>query len=58
MRGKHVSKPIEDILLEAKNLVKNGTKEILLIAQDSTYYGLDIYKKRALADLMNQLADV
>ena len=58
MRGKHVSKPIEEILLEAKNLVKNGTKEILLIAQDSTYYGLDIYKKRALADLMNQLADV
>ncbi len=58
MRGKHVSKPIEEILLEVKNLVKNGTKEILLIAQDSTYYGLDIYKKRALADLMNQLADV
>ena len=58
MRGKHISKPIEEILLEAKNLVKNGTKEILLIAQDSTYYGLDIYKKRALADLMNQLADV
>jgi len=58
MRGKHVSKPIEEILLEAKNLVKNGAKEILLIAQDSTYYGLDIYKKRALADLMNQLADV
>jgi ribosomal protein S12 methylthiotransferase len=58
MRGKHVSKPIEEILLEAKNLVKNGTKEFLLIAQDSTYYGLDIYKKRALADLMNQLADV
>jgi len=58
MRGKHVSKPIEEILLEAKNLVKNGTKEILLIAQDSTYYGLDIYKKRALADLMNQLADI
>jgi ribosomal protein S12 methylthiotransferase len=58
MRGKHVSKPIEEILLEAKNLVKNGTKEILLIAQDSTYYGLDIYKKRALADLMNQLSDV
>ena len=58
MRGKHVSKPIEDILLEAKNLVKNGVKEILLVAQDSTYYGLDIYKKQALADLMDQLADV
>ena len=58
MRGNHVSKPIDDILLEAKNLVKNGAKEILLIAQDSTYYGLDIYKKRALAYLMDQLADV
>ena len=58
MRGKHVSKPIEDILLEAKKLVKNGVKEILLVAQDSTYYGLDIYKKQALSDLMDQLADV
>mgnify|MGYP001167578996 FL=1 len=58
MRGKHVSKPIEEVLLEAKNLVKNGTKEILLIAQDSTYYGLDIYKERALADLMDQLANI
>ncbi len=58
MRGKHVSKPIEEVLLEAKNLVKNGAKEILLIAQDSTYYGLDIYKERALADLMDQLANI
>lgn len=58
MRGKHVSKPIEQIIQEAKSLVKNGTKEILLIAQDSTYYGLDIYKKRNLAELLDKLADV
>ncbi|MBY0432572.1 MAG: radical SAM protein, partial [Cyclobacteriaceae bacterium] len=51
MRGKHVSRPMEELALEARNLAKNGTKELLLIAQDSTYYGLDIYKKRALADL-------
>lgn len=58
MRGKHVSKPMEEILLEAKNLVRNGVKEILLIAQDSTYYGLDIYKKRNLAELLDRLSDV
>lgn len=58
MRGKHVSRPIEELVTEAKNLVKKGTKEILLIAQDSTYYGLDIYKKRNLAELMSRLADV
>jgi len=58
MRGKHVSKPIEQIIKEAESLVKNGTKEILLIAQDSTYYGLDIYKKRNLAELLDKLADV
>jgi ribosomal protein S12 methylthiotransferase len=58
MRGKHVSKPIEDLVLEAKNLAKKGTKELLLIAQDSTYYGLDIYKKRNLAELMQRLSDV
>ena len=46
MRGKHISKPINEILNEAKNLVKNGVKEIMLIAQDSTYYGLDLYGKR------------
>ncbi|MEQ8712604.1 MAG: radical SAM protein, partial [Cyclobacteriaceae bacterium] len=49
MRGKHVSRPIEELVKEAKNLARNGTKELLLIAQDSTYYGLDIYKKRNLA---------
>jgi ribosomal protein S12 methylthiotransferase len=58
MRGKHVSTPIEDLITQAKALVAKGVKEIMLIAQDLTYYGLDIYKKRALADLVNQLADV
>ena len=58
MRGKHISKPIEELVLEAQNLAKNGTKELLLIAQDSTYYGLDIYGKRNLSELLKQLADV
>ncbi|WP_017731175.1 30S ribosomal protein S12 methylthiotransferase RimO [Nafulsella turpanensis] len=58
MRGGHVSRPIEELVKEAQNLAKNGTKELLLIAQDSTYYGLDLYKKRNLAELMQQLADV
>jgi len=58
MRGKHISRPIDELVKEAKNLAKGGTKELLLIAQDSTYYGLDIYKKRNLAELMSKLADV
>lgn len=58
MRGGHISRPIEELVLEAKNLVKNGTKELLLIAQDSTYYGLDLYKKRNLAELLKNLSDV
>jgi ribosomal protein S12 methylthiotransferase len=58
MRGGHVSRPIEELVKEAQNLAKNGTKELLLIAQDSTYYGLDLYKKRNLAELMQRLADV
>jgi ribosomal protein S12 methylthiotransferase len=58
MRGKHVSRPMDELVLEAKNLVKNGTKELLIIAQDSTYYGLDLYKKRNLSDLMKRLSDV
>jgi ribosomal protein S12 methylthiotransferase len=58
MRGKHVSKPIEDLVKEAKFLAKNGTKELILIAQDLTYYGLDIYNKRNLADLLRNLSDV
>lgn len=58
MRGGHVSKPIEEIVNEAKNLVRNGVKEIMLIAQELTYYGLDIYKKRSLADLLRHLSDI
>ncbi len=58
MRGKHVSRPIEELVEETKNLVKNGAKEILLIAQDSTYYGLDLYKKRNLAELMERLSEI
>lgn len=58
MRGKHVSRPIEELVTEAKNLARNGTKELLLIAQDSTYYGLDLYKERKLADLLRSLSDV
>jgi ribosomal protein S12 methylthiotransferase len=58
MRGKHVSKPIETIVSEISGLVKNGTKEVMLIAQDSTYYGLDLYGKRNLAELLNRVADI
>ena len=58
MRGGHISRPIDELVLEAKNLAKQGTKELLLIAQDSTYYGLDIYKKRNLAELLQRLSDV
>jgi ribosomal protein S12 methylthiotransferase len=58
MRGNHVSIPMEDLETQARLLAKNGTKELLLIAQDSTYYGLDIYKDRKLAELMNRLADI
>jgi ribosomal protein S12 methylthiotransferase len=58
MRGKHISRPIEELVLEAKNLAKKGTKELLLIAQDSTYYGLDLYKKRNLSELLKNLSDV
>lgn len=58
MRGKHLSRSIEDLVKEAKHLAKNGTKELMLIAQDLTYYGLDIYKKRNLSELLKQLSDV
>ena len=58
MRGKHKSTPIEQLVIEAKNLAKNGVKELILIAQDLTYYGLDIYKKRRLADLLTELSKV
>jgi ribosomal protein S12 methylthiotransferase len=58
MRGKHVSKSIDDLVKEAKFLASSGTKELILIAQDLTYYGLDIYGKRNLADLLRHLSDV
>lgn len=58
MRGGHVSKTIEEVIIEAKKLVAMGVKEIMLIAQELTYYGLDIYKKRALPDLLKHLSDV
>lgn len=58
MRGQHVSKPIEELVKEAKVLAAKGTKELILIAQDSTFYGLDLYKERRLHKLMEQLAGV
>jgi ribosomal protein S12 methylthiotransferase len=58
MRGGHISRPIEELVKEAKSLAAQGTKELLLIAQDSTYYGLDLYKKRNLAELLKNLSDV
>ncbi len=58
MRGGHVSRPIEELVREAESLVKKGVKEIMLIAQELTYYGLDLYKKRQLPELLHQLAAV
>ncbi|TRZ41816.1 30S ribosomal protein S12 methylthiotransferase RimO [Robertkochia solimangrovi] len=58
MRGKHRSTPIEDLVTEASKLAANGVKELILIAQDLTYYGLDLYKKRRLADLLKELVKV
>jgi ribosomal protein S12 methylthiotransferase len=58
MRGKHKSTPIEALVTQAKHLAKEGVKELILIAQDLTYYGLDLYKKRRLADLLNALVKV
>ena len=58
MRGKHRSTPIEDLVKQAEQLAKKGVKEIMLIAQDLTYYGLDLYKKRELAKLLNELSKV
>lgn len=58
MRGKHISKPIETLVEEAKGLAKQGVKELMLIAQELTYYGLDIYKERKLAALLRALSDV
>ena len=58
MRGKHISTPIENLVIEAEKLAGNGVKELILIAQDLTYYGLDIYKKRNLAELLKELVKV
>ena len=58
MRGQHVSRPVESLVDEAKRLVDRGVKEVMLIAQELTYYGLDIYKKRELPKLLHALADV
>lgn len=58
MRGGHVSRPIEHLVAEAEKLVNSGVKEIMLIAQELTYYGLDLYKQRRLADLLRALANV
>ncbi|MDB2345979.1 30S ribosomal protein S12 methylthiotransferase RimO [Flavobacteriaceae bacterium] len=58
MRGKHRSTPIEDLVKQAENLARDGVKELILIAQDLTYYGLDIYKKRNLAELLRALVKV
>lgn len=58
MRGKHVSRTIEDLVEETKGLVRRGVKEVMLIAQELTYYGLDIYKKRMLPQLLEHLADI
>ncbi len=58
MRGGHRSRPMEELVQEAKNLARNGVKELMLIAQELTYYGLDIYKKRALSELLDKLSAV
>ena len=58
MRGKHISKPIEQIVKEIKYLVAGGTKEIMLIAQDSTFYGIDLYGERKLAELLDKVSDI
>lgn len=58
MRGKHISRPIEALVEEARNLARMGVKELMLIAQELTYYGLDIYKERSLPPLLDALADV
>lgn len=58
MRGNHISRSIEDLVKEAETLARRGVKEIMLIAQELTYYGLDLYKKRMLPDLLKRLSDV
>ena len=58
MRGKHKSKPMDDLIREAEFLAKNNIKELVVIAQDTTDYGVDIYNKRVIADLLNKLSEV
>ncbi len=58
MRGKHISRPIDDLIREAKELAKRGVKELMLIAQELTYYGLDLYKSRELPQLLKRLSEV
>ena len=58
MRGRHISRPVEELIHEARYMASKGVKELLLIAQDSTYYGLDIYNSRKLADLLKYLSDI
>ena len=58
MRGKHVSRTIEDLVREAKELAKRGVQELIVIAQELTYYGLDIYKTRELPKLLTALSEV
>ncbi|OVE82712.1 hypothetical protein BVY04_00240 [bacterium M21] len=58
IRGEHISVPIDDLVREAENLVRNGTREVILIAQDLTYYGVDLYGERRLNELIQRLADV
>ena len=58
MRGKHISKPIEEIVREAKELVRDGVRELILVAQDTTYYGLDLYGEVRLAELLRELDQI
>lgn len=58
MRGKHISRPIEELVLEARQLARRGVKELMLIAQELTYYGLDLYKSRELPQLLKSLSEV
>ena len=58
MRGRHVSKPMDALITVASNLARSGVKELLLLAQDTTYYGIDLYGKRSLAELLRKLSDV
>ena len=58
IRGAHKSVPMEDLVAEAKSLAEKGVRELIIIAQDTTYYGLDLYKRRALAELLQKLSEV